>query len=171
MKCPANSHYEVCADNWALTCPGLTDLVLPTQECTEGCECNDGFLFNGEKCIKEKTCGCFDNGRSYKVKVNMLDVNMQISFLGFCQLNCITALTMGGTIYMHIFPHSNAPALSLQSREVVYEENCEKKCTCKPDKGLVCEEHSCPQKTKCMVRKGVRACYHTGKAAQLTAND
>lgn len=96
MKCPANSHYEVCANNWALTCPGLTDIVPATQECTEGCECNDGFLFDGEKCIIKKKCGCFDNGRSYKVKVNMLDANAQISFLGFCQLNCITALTMGG---------------------------------------------------------------------------
>lgn len=83
MKCPANSHYEVCANNWALTCPGLTDIVPATQECTEGCECNDGFLFDGEKCIIEKKCGCFDNGRSYKVKVNMLDANAQISFLGF----------------------------------------------------------------------------------------
>lgn len=95
MKCPENSHYEVCADNWALTCPGLTDIVPPTQECTEGCECNEGFLFDGEMCIKEK-CGCFDNGRSYKVKVNMLDVNTKISLLRFCQLNCILALTRGG---------------------------------------------------------------------------
>lgn len=71
MKCPAKTHYEVCVDNWALACPGLTDIVLPANECTEGCECDDGFLFNGEKCIKEKDCGCFDNGRSYKVKVNM----------------------------------------------------------------------------------------------------
>lgn len=170
MKCPENSHYEVCADNWALTCPGLTDIVPPTQECTEGCECNEGFLFDGEMCIKEK-CGCFDNGRSYKVKVNMLDVNTKISLLRFCQLNCILALTRGGGIYVHICPHCNAPALSLQPSEVVYEENCGKKCTCKPDKGLVCEEHSCPQNTKCMIRKGVRACYYTGKAAQLTANE
>lgn len=95
MKCPRNTHYEVCADNWALTCPGLTDIVRPARECTEGCECDDGFLFNGENCIKEKTCGCFDNGRSYKVKVNMVAVNTQ-TFLGFCQLHCITVLTMEG---------------------------------------------------------------------------
>lgn len=96
MKCPRNTHYEVCADNWALTCPGLTDIVRPARECTEGCECDDGFLFNGEKCIKEKECGCFDNGRSYKVKVNMVAVNTQTNFLGFCQLRCITVLIMGG---------------------------------------------------------------------------
>uniref|UniRef100_H2RJX0 Fc gamma binding protein n=1 Tax=Takifugu rubripes TaxID=31033 RepID=H2RJX0_TAKRU len=113
MKCPTNSHYEVCADNWALTCPGLTDIVFPTPECTEGCECNDAFSFNGETCIEENKCGCFDNGKSYK------------------------------------------------PGEVMYEENCEEKCTCQPDKGLVCEQHSCPQNTKCIVRKGVRACYHT----------
>lgn len=58
---------------------------------------------------------------------------------------------------------------SVQPGAVVYGDNCETKCTCKPDKGLVCEEHSCPQKTKCMIRKGIRACYHTGKATQLAA--
>lgn len=75
MKCPTNSHYEVCADNWALTCPGLTDIVFPTPECTEGCECNDGFSFNGETCIEENKCGCFDNGKSYKVKINIWGIN------------------------------------------------------------------------------------------------
>lgn len=72
---------------------------------------------------------------------------------------------------VHICLTCNAPALSLQPGEVVYEENCEKKCTCQPDKGLVCEQHSCPQKTKCIVRKGVRACYHTGKAKQFSADN
>lgn len=82
MKCPTNSHYEVCADNWALTCPGLTDIVFPAPECTEGCECNDGFSFNGETCIEENKCGCFDNGKSYKVKNNIRGINTKILILG-----------------------------------------------------------------------------------------
>lgn len=89
MKCPANSHYEVCADNWALTCPGLTDIILPTPECTEGCECNDGFSFDGETCIKENKCGCIGNSKSYKVKMNLLDINTQISFFRLCQVGSI----------------------------------------------------------------------------------
>uniref|UniRef100_A0A3Q1GW32 Fc gamma binding protein n=1 Tax=Acanthochromis polyacanthus TaxID=80966 RepID=A0A3Q1GW32_9TELE len=113
MKCPANSHYEVCAQACSASCPGLTEIVECPTSCTEGCECDAGFLFNGETCVKETECGCYDNGRSYK------------------------------------------------AGEVVYEEDCRTRCTCDPEKGLICENHSCPQSTKCMVKKGIRACYNT----------
>ncbi|XP_071325188.1 IgGFc-binding protein [Trachinotus anak] len=113
MKCPANSHYEVCADACSASCPGLTEIVQCSTSCTEGCECNDGFLFNGQICVKETECGCYDNGKTYK------------------------------------------------PGEVVYEEGCNTKCTCNPATGLVCQKHSCPQNTKCMVKKGIRACYNT----------
>uniref|UniRef100_A0A3Q1FXL3 Fc gamma binding protein n=1 Tax=Acanthochromis polyacanthus TaxID=80966 RepID=A0A3Q1FXL3_9TELE len=119
MKCPANSHYEVCAQACSASCPGLTEIVECPTSCTEGCECDAGFLFNGETCVKETECGCYDNGRSYK------------------------------------------------AGEVVYEEDCRTRCTCDPEKGLICENHSCPQSTKCMVKKGIRACYNTGKTQIL----
>lgn len=61
----------------------------------------------------------------------------------------------------------NVPALHPQPNEVVFEKDCETKCTCKPDTGLVCEEHSCPKNTKCMVKKGIRACYSTGKIFKI----
>ncbi|GAA6219039.1 IgGFc-binding protein-like [Lates japonicus] len=113
MKCPANSHYEVCADACSASCPGLTEIVQCSTSCIEGCECDAGFLFNGQICVKETECGCYENGRNYK------------------------------------------------PGEVVYEEDCKTKCTCDPAKGLVCEKHSCPQSTKCMVKRGKRACYNT----------
>ncbi|XP_010737445.2 IgGFc-binding protein [Larimichthys crocea] len=113
MKCPANSHYEVCADACSASCQGLTEIVQCSTSCTEGCECNDGFLFNGNTCVPETDCSCYDNGKTYK------------------------------------------------PGEVVYEEDCDTKCTCNPAKGLVCEKYSCPDNTKCMVKKGIRACYNT----------
>ncbi|KAJ4930907.1 hypothetical protein JOQ06_025210, partial [Pogonophryne albipinna] len=113
MKCPANSHYEVCADACSASCAGLTEIAQCSSSCTEGCECDAGFLFNGHVCVQETECGCYDNGRSYK------------------------------------------------PGEVVYEEDCNTKCTCNPETGIVCEKHSCPQSTKCMVKKGIRACYNT----------
>lgn len=54
-----------------------------------------------------------------------------------------------------------------QPGDVVYEEDCNRKCTCNPGKGLICEKHSCPQDTKCMVKNGIRACYNTGKTQTL----
>lgn len=114
MKCPANSHYEVCADNWALTCPGLTDIVLPAPECTEGCECNDGFSFDGETCIKDNKCGCTDNSKSYKVKMNLLGINTQMSFFRLCQVGSIKmsevkAQQKTKRTCVHVCPHCNAP--------------------------------------------------------------
>lgn len=69
MKCPANSHYEVCAQACSSSCPGLTQIVK-CSSCTEGCECDTGFLFNGQTCVKETECGCYENGKTYKVTCN-----------------------------------------------------------------------------------------------------
>lgn len=69
MKCPANSHYEVCAEPCSSSCPGLTQIVQ-CSNCTEGCECDSGFVFNGQTCVKETECGCYENGKTYKVKCN-----------------------------------------------------------------------------------------------------
>lgn len=71
MKCPANSHYEVCADACSASCPGLTEIVQCSTSCIEGCECDAGFLFNGQICVKETECGCYENGRNYKVKFSL----------------------------------------------------------------------------------------------------
>ncbi|XP_034029562.1 IgGFc-binding protein-like [Thalassophryne amazonica] len=67
MKCPANSHYEVCADSCSTSCLGLTEIVQCSTSCTEGCECDAGFLFDGQTCVKDTECGCYDNGKTYKL--------------------------------------------------------------------------------------------------------
>uniref|UniRef100_A0A3Q3INE2 VWFD domain-containing protein n=1 Tax=Monopterus albus TaxID=43700 RepID=A0A3Q3INE2_MONAL len=115
MKCPANSHYEECADACFAPCPGLTEIVQCPASCTEGCQCDPGFAFNGQMCVKETECGCYERGKTYK------------------------------------------------PGEVVYEENCNTKCTCDPMTGLKCEKYSCPASTKCMVKREIMACYNTGK--------
>ncbi|XP_058503787.1 IgGFc-binding protein-like [Solea solea] len=111
MKCHANSHYEVCEDLNSASCPGLPEIAGCFGTCVEGCECDTGFLYNGHTCVNDTECGCFDNGKNYK--------------LG----------------------------------EIVYEEGCNTKCSCQM-KGLLCEKHTCPQGTKCMIKKGKRACYN-----------
>ncbi|XP_061110253.1 IgGFc-binding protein-like [Conger conger] len=113
MSCPPHSHHEVCADTCANACPGLVEVAQCPSTCTEGCECDAGYLFNGESCIQEDQCGCYDNGRSYK------------------------------------------------AGEVVYDDDCKQKCTCDALKGLTCQAHTCPSGTKCLVRKGVKACFNT----------
>uniref|UniRef100_A0A3Q3INL2 VWFD domain-containing protein n=1 Tax=Monopterus albus TaxID=43700 RepID=A0A3Q3INL2_MONAL len=112
MKCPANSHYEECADACFAPCPGLTEIVQCPASCTEGCQCDPGFAFNGQMCVKETECGCYERGKTYK------------------------------------------------PGEVVYEENCNTKCTCDPMTGLKypCKDANCRVKETCRVEKGEAVC-------------
>ncbi|XP_054904027.1 IgGFc-binding protein [Poeciliopsis prolifica] len=66
MNCFSNSHYEMCAETCSTSCPGLTEIVECPTGCTEGCECDTGFLFNGQTCVNETECGCYENGKTYK---------------------------------------------------------------------------------------------------------
>ncbi|XP_064161333.1 IgGFc-binding protein-like isoform X1 [Anguilla rostrata] len=65
VQCPANSHYELCADTCSSTCASLS--VSPRcPGCREGCQCDDGFVFDGGLCVPLSGCGCAVNGRYYK---------------------------------------------------------------------------------------------------------
>ncbi|KAI4876213.1 hypothetical protein NFI96_017951 [Prochilodus magdalenae] len=68
LKCPANSHYEVCARSCSAPCPGLLGIISCTgQVCAEGCMCDSGFIYNGTGCVQTQQCGCFENGHTYKI--------------------------------------------------------------------------------------------------------
>ncbi|XP_067874724.1 IgGFc-binding protein-like [Heterodontus francisci] len=67
MKCPANSHYEVCADTCATTCAGITDQSKCPDTCSEGCQCDDGYFVDGDQCVPIENCGCFENGHYYQL--------------------------------------------------------------------------------------------------------
>ena len=61
QTCPPNSHYESCGTACPPTCfyiPGICAAV-----CQKGCQCNDGFVLNGNKCVPQSACGCSYQGR------------------------------------------------------------------------------------------------------------
>ncbi|KAM4703004.1 IgGFc-binding protein [Rhinophrynus dorsalis] len=66
LTCPANSKYKVCADVCSTTCAGITDPVKCPATCSEGCECDDGYFFDGQGCVSMDNCGCFENGKYYR---------------------------------------------------------------------------------------------------------
>ncbi|KAJ6663879.1 hypothetical protein lerEdw1_009960 [Lerista edwardsae] len=66
LTCPANSHYEVCANLCSITCAKITDPETCPQTCAEGCQCDDGFFFDGRACVTAENCGCFKNGRYFQ---------------------------------------------------------------------------------------------------------
>lgn len=67
MKCPPHSHYELCVDTCSLTCSALSDTPPCRDRCAEGCQCDAGFLSDGETCVPIEKCGCYHQGVYYEV--------------------------------------------------------------------------------------------------------
>ncbi|XP_067316854.1 IgGFc-binding protein-like [Anolis sagrei] len=66
LTCPANSHYELCTRSCDLTCAGLSAPLQCTTKCFEGCQCNAGYVSDGEACVPMNQCGCMHNGHYIK---------------------------------------------------------------------------------------------------------
>ncbi|KAI7809150.1 putative IgGFc-binding protein-like, partial [Triplophysa rosa] len=49
FKCFENSHFEMCADTCSSTCASLTE-SQKCPPCHEGCQCDDGLVFDGGEC-------------------------------------------------------------------------------------------------------------------------
>ncbi|KFZ66391.1 IgGFc-binding protein, partial [Antrostomus carolinensis] len=58
LSCPPNSHYELCTRTCDHTCSSLSITTPCTHRCFEGCQCDPGFLFNGDECVPTDSCGC-----------------------------------------------------------------------------------------------------------------
>ncbi|XP_072283431.1 IgGFc-binding protein-like [Pyxicephalus adspersus] len=72
LICPANSHYSLCTQSCDLTCYGLLAWSSCKKECFEGCECNPGYVFDGDQCVTIDKCGCIHNGRYLKADETLL---------------------------------------------------------------------------------------------------
>ncbi|XP_066462519.1 IgGFc-binding protein-like [Eleutherodactylus coqui] len=89
MDCPENSEYKVCADVCSVVCAGITDPDECPETCSEGCECIDGFFFDGQGCVSMDNCGCFEDGIYYPPNVKVLSSD--------CKQACICS-PVGGLI-------------------------------------------------------------------------
>ncbi|XP_054854871.1 IgGFc-binding protein-like [Eublepharis macularius] len=67
VDCPANSHYELCHLPCQNLCMSATVKNLCHPICSEGCICDDGYLWDGVQCIRPDQCGCEYDGRYYPV--------------------------------------------------------------------------------------------------------
>ncbi|ETE64581.1 IgGFc-binding protein, partial [Ophiophagus hannah] len=90
LTCPHNSHYELCTRSCDFTCAGLSSPIQCTEKCFEGCQCNDGFVSDGEKCISMDNCGCVHDGRYMKAEESILsrDCSEKCTCLASGQLAC-----------------------------------------------------------------------------------
>ncbi|NXG14222.1 FCGBP protein, partial [Grallaria varia] len=58
LRCPPQSQYQLCARTDARTCAGVSALVPHSGRCFEGCQCLEGLLFDGARCVPPGSCGC-----------------------------------------------------------------------------------------------------------------
>ncbi|KAL8220192.1 UNVERIFIED_CONTAM: hypothetical protein K2H54_040307 [Gekko kuhli] len=66
LTCPANSHYETCTTTCDSTCADLSTETQCTGNCFEGCQCNNGYAFDGDACVPLNRCGCVHKGIYFK---------------------------------------------------------------------------------------------------------
>ncbi|XP_015265734.1 PREDICTED: IgGFc-binding protein-like [Gekko japonicus] len=75
LSCPANSHYELCTRTCDYTCAALSAPSQCTGECFEGCQCDSGYVFDGEECVSMDKCGCSYDGCYIKAGETILSSN------------------------------------------------------------------------------------------------
>nr|CBN81408.1 Alpha-tectorin [Dicentrarchus labrax] len=98
-NCPKNSHYEPCGTSCPSTCPSLSFPFLCTTYCQEGCQCDDGFVLNGNQCVPPTACGCYHQGRYWSVGEHFWDGE-----------ECNSLCTCDGTTgVVHCIPNSCGP--------------------------------------------------------------
>ncbi|XP_048356226.1 IgGFc-binding protein-like [Sphaerodactylus townsendi] len=75
LTCPANSHYETCTSTCDSTCASLSTVARCTRKCFEGCQCNEGYAFDGDTCVRLNRCGCVHNGLYFKAGESLFSRN------------------------------------------------------------------------------------------------
>ncbi|NXH49929.1 ZAN protein, partial [Dicaeum eximium] len=67
LPCPSRSHYKDCVSACPSTCTDIfaSSLCEKTEECTEGCECDDNYVLSNGNCVPLSSCGCRDDDDNY----------------------------------------------------------------------------------------------------------
>ncbi|NXF13276.1 ZAN protein, partial [Smithornis capensis] len=67
LPCPSRSHYKDCVSACPSTCNDIfaSSLCEKTEECTEGCECDDSYVLSNGNCVPLSSCGCRDDNNNY----------------------------------------------------------------------------------------------------------
>ncbi|XP_039368548.1 IgGFc-binding protein-like [Mauremys reevesii] len=81
LDCPENSRYALCMDPCSAACLAKEAGVPCQRGCMEGCECHEGYYWDGQACIRPGNCSCYSNGTTYKLGESLLSAS--------CNLQCI----------------------------------------------------------------------------------
>lgn len=66
VECPEGQVYNSCGSACVEMCYNVS---VSTCEgpCVAGCECPDGLIMDGDRCVTQQQCGCEHNGLYYSV--------------------------------------------------------------------------------------------------------
>ncbi|XP_060756598.1 IgGFc-binding protein-like [Neoarius graeffei] len=146
MTCPEKSHYELCADTCTSTCASLT--VSPScSECLEGCQCDEGFVFDGGDCKLLEDCGCLVEGRYYKSGESVV------------RRQCKETCTCKSGQFL-------CQSTDCKEAEVCRNQDGVPTCVWDP-----CSKTTCRQKEKCVEKNKKAVCVPTSKASCLVTGD
>lgn len=67
IQCQEFSHYSVCTSSCPATCSDLTAPQYCSSPCSEGCECDIGYVLSADSCVPVSKCGCEMAGKYYVV--------------------------------------------------------------------------------------------------------
>ncbi|MEE6482046.1 hypothetical protein FKM82_013131 [Ascaphus truei] len=137
LSCPKHSSYKMCADTCTGSCSGITDKAICPKTCAEGCQCDGGYLFDGQHCVGVESCGCFQGGIYYKPK-QMLVRNQ-------CAETCSCDPIKG---------------VSCKSLKCGVDEECEVKDGVRGCHKDPCRHVKCRVKEDCQVKNGKGVCVH-----------
>ncbi|XP_073670729.1 IgGFc-binding protein [Paramisgurnus dabryanus] len=147
FKCFMNSHYELCADTCTSTCASLTKSEKCPQ-CHEGCQCDDGLVFDGGECKALKDCGCNEEGRYYKSDEEVIE--------GDCERKCVC----------------KAGVFSCEPLKCALDQFCGEKdgvfgCYNKD----LCSDLKCREKEYCTINDNKALCVPVSKASCMATGD
>ncbi|XP_017309111.2 IgGFc-binding protein isoform X2 [Ictalurus punctatus] len=146
MTCHEKSHYELCADTCTSTCASLNE-APSCPECLEGCQCDEGFVFDGGDCKLVEDCGCLVKGRYYKSGESVVR--------GDCIEKC--TCTAG---------QFSCESMNCGEDEVCLKPDGVPTCILDP-----CRKKQCREKEQCVERDNAAVCVPTSRASCRVIGD
>ncbi|KAG7319736.1 hypothetical protein KOW79_016879 [Hemibagrus wyckioides] len=96
LACGSNSHFNACSSDCPATCSGL-DAAEDCGRCQERCDCDDGLLLSGDRCVPMEDCGCWVDGQHYQKGESFMDDNCESLCMcagqGNIQCSAVSCLT------------------------------------------------------------------------------
>ncbi|XP_056142244.1 IgGFc-binding protein [Lampris incognitus] len=75
LQCPDRSSPSECVDSSSNSCPALLTPGSSTAGCSEGCQCLNGNVFEGNECVPHSQCGCIVHEKYIKVDEQLYTEN------------------------------------------------------------------------------------------------